>query len=935
MKYSLLFFLFTYSCILHSQQTFFTKEKTTTHNYTSQIAPFSLKNSKKNIDYLKSNGLEIKFITKNYIYCNAVPDLMREAHNKGDIEEVYFEISSPQALADSAVVQHKADMVHSGFGGLDTSYTGKGVIVGVVDNGIDFNHPDFQNTDGSTRVLRYWDHTVNDPMHPNYSTEYGLGIVWDSSEINADLCTSLEIGSAHGSTVAGMAAGNGSANGTNKGFAPEADLIVVETNYNLPNWSLSIAYACDYIFKVADSLGMPAVVNLSLGSYYGSHDGLDPAAELIDSLLDAKEGRIVVCAAGNSGNDGPYHVGNDVTQDTSFVWMVSNPNVTWIGLPNTILIEFWADTSTSDFYFSYAADSPGPNYEKRGETDFHHISNDITDMDSVLIEPILNSNSDQIAEVWTIRKRIGGSIYGQIAFVTVDSTDYLFRFQTYGTGRYDLWGGSFNGHSDFVSTIPTPAEMPEIVNYVMPDTLQTIVDNWNCSEKVISVGNLKNRSGHVDFNGNTYTEPTNTAVGELTLTSSKGPSRDGVQKPDISASGDVSLGSGSFSWLDDPAYNGSIDEGGFHIRNGGTSMASPAVAGIAALYLQKCPKASFADFKTDLTMNADIDGFTGSVPNFAYGYGKANALQTVLAKHNPVVIDGPGGICPGETVTLSYTTNMNALFIDWSNGSNAQSIVTTTPDDYQVVLEDAMGCISRSPIHQVVIYSEPFVDAGSDQLICPNIELTLTASGTAITYDWNNNVTNGVSFYPISGTYIVEGTNSSGCSATDSLTVEFLSVLPVTYNEVVTSIGLSETAFNVTPGDPLGGTYSGDGIIGTTFHPSLAGIGTSALVYSYVDGNGCVSSDTSYIEVYDDVGISEQQDFEWSVYPNPFQNEIYVAVTEAVKIELFDLAGKILLNTSISESRSINVDRLSQGIYTVKITAIHSDKAQTIQLIKN
>jgi hypothetical protein len=424
-------------------------------------------------------------------------------------------------------------------------------------------------------------------------------------------------------------------------------------------------------------------------------------------------------------------------------------------------------------------------------------------------------------------------------------------------------------------------------------------------------------------------------VGELTLTSSKGPSRDGVQKPDISASGDVSLGSGSFSWLNDPAYNGSIDEGGFHIRNGGTSMASPAVAGIAALYLQKCPKASFADFKADLTMNADIDGFTGSVPNFAYGYGKANALQTVLAKHNPVVIDGPGGICPGETVTLSYTTNMNALFIDWSNGSNAQSIVTTAPDDYQVVLEDAMGCVSRSPIHQVVIYSEPFVDAGSDELICPNIELTLTASGTAITYDWNNNVTNGVSFYPISGTYIVVGTNSSGCSTTDSLSVEFLSVLPVTYNEVITSIGLSETAFNVTPGDPLGGTYSGDGIIGTTFHPSLAGIGTSAVVYSYVDGNGCVSSDTSYIEVYDDVGISEQQDFEWSIYPNPFQNEIYVAVTEEVKIELFDLAGKILLNKSISESRSINVGRLSHGIYTVKITAIHSDKAQTLQLIKN
>ncbi|MBT5438962.1 MAG: S8 family serine peptidase, partial [Flavobacteriales bacterium] len=101
---------------------------------------------------------------------------MTTAEKSGQVLEVYRDLSVPQVMSDSAVVQHKADQVHAGFGGLDTSYTGKGVIIGIVDQGIDFNHPDFQNTDGSTRVLRYWDHTVNGP---NIPSEYGFGCVWD------------------------------------------------------------------------------------------------------------------------------------------------------------------------------------------------------------------------------------------------------------------------------------------------------------------------------------------------------------------------------------------------------------------------------------------------------------------------------------------------------------------------------------------------------------------------------------------------------------------------------------------------------------------------------------------------------------------------------------------------------------------------------------
>ena len=942
MKYLFILFFLTSIYYSNAQKSFFhPKLVKNAAIENSRVTPFAIANKENNKAFISAHQIPIIFENNNFIIINSEMNLMSVAENSGKVNGVYQDLSIPEVMSDSAVVRHQADQVHAGFGGLDTSYTGKGVIVGIVDQGIDFNHPDFKNPDGSTRVLRYWDHTVNGP---NIPAEYGFGCVWDNADIDAGISTSLETGTAHGSTVAGMAVSNASANGTNKGFAPEANIIVVETDFSLTNWSLSIAEACDYIFKVADSLGMPAVVNLSLGSYYGSHDALDPASQMIDSLLDAKEGRIVVCSAGNSGDAGPYHVGADVDLDTSFVWMIPNPSPTAIGSPNTILVEFWVDTTDADFYYSFAADTPGPNYQKRGETPYHHLLDGATTAGDFTEEPIFNENGELIAYGFLFRYLERGQIAGQFgvygpSFSPIDSSDYLFRFQTYGSGHYDLWGGSNVTssfvHSDFETNIPDSTLFPDIINYNMPDSLQTIVDKWNCSDKVISVGNIKNRMGHIDLNGNTYTPTGSTLVGELSYSSSMGPNRLGVTKPDIVASGDVSLGSGPFSFLNNPSYNGNIDEGGYHIRNGGTSMASPAVAGIAALYLQKCPKTTYADFKADLIGNGDTDNFTGTIPNYAYGYGKANALQTVLAKHEPVVIDGPGGICPGGTASLGYTTDMNPLIINWSNGSNASNIVTTTPGDYQVIIEDELGCISRSPFHPVVIYADPIVNAGSDELICPNIELTLNASGTAVSYDWNNNVINGEAFMPESGTYIVIGTNSSGCTAIDSLQVEFLSVLPVTYNELNNSIGLNQTAFNVSDGDPLGGTYSGDGIIGTTFHPGLAGIGTHAIVYSFIDGNGCISSDTSFIEVYDDLGIINSISSNWSIYPNPFNTGIYIDINEPVHISIIDMLGREIYFQKANDSVNISLSDLSKGIYHVHLSGLEAERKQSIRLVKN
>ena len=117
------------------------------------------------------------------------------------------------------------------------------------------------------------------------------------------------------------------------------------------------------------------------------------------------------------------------------------------------------------------------------------------------------------------------------------------------------------------------------------------------------------------------------------------------------------------------------------------------------------------------------------------------------------------------------------------------------------MLTDENGCRSRSPIKTLSSYQLPFVDAGPNYILCPNLPLTLTGSGTATMYQWSNNAPNNQPFIPtLSGFYSVIGTDVNGCSNTDSTFIDFFTLMPVSYEESMSEIGLSDLAFNVTTG---------------------------------------------------------------------------------------------------------------------------------------
>ena len=729
---------------------------------------FAVKNTRGLLEKLLTDkAVSVKSVTPQWIYIQATASWMNAAQTNGLVEQFHYEVSFPQAMNDTTRATHFVNEVHNGEFGLQTPYTGKGVIIGYVDSGLDYEHPDFIDENGQTRVLYYWDHDM--PFDADRTPmPYGYGQLWYGSEIQAGTCERTQGNDAHGTTVTGAGSGNGLANGSNKGMAPDSKIIVVETNFNLANWTLTVADACDFIFKQADLLGMPAVVNLSVGDYLGSHDGNDPASILMEQLLDEKPGRIIVCAAGNSGAWGKFHVHGEPDGNTSFSWFRNNPSGA-LG-PNTIYFDLWSDAGTADWTYALGANLNSVTYEERATTEFRTAA---FSAGTVIYDTLYNSNHDRLATIELYPEIVGSPpvLNLQVFFSHVDSTSYNYSFKTTGSGTYDLWSGATLGLNTIVNNVPDAGTYPPIIHYVFPDTLQTIVSSWNCSEKVISVGNVRNRQGHIDNNGNYYqTAPPVAAVHQLSLNSAKGPNRHGVTKPDVCASGDVALSAAPFWLLNNPGNNALIDSGGFHARNGGTSMASPVVAGIAALYLEKCRYGTYQSFKDDMIATTFTDGFTGAVPNNAYGHGKIHALNLLLESNYTADIDPPTQYC-GVQDTIYAVTSITPDSILWSTGSSQSFTLTTdSTGPYSYVSYNEFGCVAYSDTIELIPGDIPPVPeitvSGTELTTDPYPNLQWYENGVPIPGATNDTL---IINLPSSSDFTVVATSITGCTATSEV----------------------------------------------------------------------------------------------------------------------------------------------------------------------
>ena len=225
-------------------------------------------------------------------------------------KNLYFQVENGRSVSCIDEVQAASSFFSAGqdIG----KESGEGVLIGIVDSGIDYENPDFRNADGTTRIAALWDQTVETGLPP---AGYNVGTEFTSQQINAALQTagheerfrlvpSRDI-SGHGTAVAGIAAGNGrgSQGGRYRGVAPEAELLIVKMGipgeYGFPR-TTQLMRGVDYIIRKAEELKKPVAVNISFGNTYGSHDGTSLLERYLNTV--SERWKNVICVG--SGNEG-------------------------------------------------------------------------------------------------------------------------------------------------------------------------------------------------------------------------------------------------------------------------------------------------------------------------------------------------------------------------------------------------------------------------------------------------------------------------------------------------------------------------------------------------------------------------------------------------------------------------------------------------------
>lgn len=410
------------------------------------------------------------------------------------------------------------------------SLTGKGIIVGIVDSGIDIFHPDFRNEDGTTRILELWDQTI--PNEEDSSFFYNRGKIFSREEINQVLIDNdrsfpSRDPSGHGTHVAGIAAGNGRASrGEQKGVAPESELLIVKLGNTFPEGfprTTELMLGMDYCVRKAADLNMPLALNISFGNSYGSHDGSSLLETFIDNLSNLGRTTIAI-GSGNEGNKGRHAAGQLMDETPMQIELAVSPNETSL---NVQLWKNYVDT----FQFRLVAPSGASVILTEQSIGAYRDVLDRTQLLWYFGEPAPYSVSQ---EIYLEMIPLPGSSYIQsgiwkLEFTPVDIVD----------GRFDLW-------------LPSGNAVNPSTNFLVPSPDVTLTIPSTASNPITVAAYNSNTDSFASFSGQGFTG--------LSL-----------PKPDIAAPGvDIT----------------STAPGGGYTQNTGTSMATPFVTGSAALLME-------------------------------------------------------------------------------------------------------------------------------------------------------------------------------------------------------------------------------------------------------------------------------------------------------------------------------------------------------------
>lgn len=462
---------------------------------------------------------------------------------------------------------------------------GQGVLVGIIDTGIDYTNPIFMNADGTTRIAALWDQTIESENYPQgamYGTQYL------SEDINRALKSAApydvvpsrdEIG--HGTMLAGIAAGNEVPANEFSGVVPDSQLVIVKLKQakpllrdffviprNVPCYQENdIMWAFQYVVDTARSLQRPVAICIAVGSSQGSHDGKGALSNLL-SIGGDFPGVSVSIAAGNEGNT-RRHFFAEITAEAGF----STVELSVADNEPGFSLEFWG---TAPNTYSIDILSPTGEYIPRISESLR-VNRDISFVFertsiSVDYQMVESSTGDQLI---LLRFR--------------NPTPGIWRFQMYSRGDLE---GSFH------AWLPMNGFISDNTYFVQSDPYTTITSPGN-SPVPITV-----TAYNVD-NNNLYQR------------ASRGYSRINVIKPEIAAPG-VNITAPT------------LDHGFTNMT--GTSAAAAHTAGITAMILEwAIVKKNYMGIDTVEVKKFIIRGAERNpnltYPNRDWGYGILNIFE--------------------------------------------------------------------------------------------------------------------------------------------------------------------------------------------------------------------------------------------------------------------------------------------------------------------
>ena len=504
------------------------------------------------------------------------------------------------------------DRVHAGDN-LDTPFTGKGIIIGVIDQSFEFKHMGFLDENGKSRIKMLWDRSkdIEKDIQSKAAPVYNVDALTKTHE-------TYDPGSGHGTHVTNIAAGSKHADNPFYGVAPKADIVVIPSSFE----NTEIIEDIRSVKAYASREKKPWVVNLSLGSVIGPHDGSTDYDQAIDRMAQDKGG-IVVGAMGNEG-DQLLHASSTFQPGETKLLFVDYSKDQDGEEDDLTYIDFWGFDKTTKEQFTITPILALTQNGNNNEDAVPQISRRTTtfwkkylEEGKIFSEIGANNNRENHYLAIKINKLLAdiGKNYDDVVFgleITAKNTN----------------SSAATLHGWIYANTPNSAEFTKLATNaqhesIKPDNLYIVGEGGASIPSAIAVGSFT-----------TTVTDQHEKEGAHSTFSSNGPwLNPNYPKPAVLAPG-ASIMSALNKYApgfdkNNAAYSNRFNNKVYHYGYmEGTSMATPFVAGSIALWLEANPQLSYTDvldiLKETSTKHADMEGEAWTP---TYGYGLINVYE--------------------------------------------------------------------------------------------------------------------------------------------------------------------------------------------------------------------------------------------------------------------------------------------------------------------